>query len=116
MLAGHPAVAADRVAVHPAEPAGLADAAALGDVLQDRFDLLGREPGVEQGRALAPRPRPIRVPRLVLIRRQQPHPGGRQSVAQRRVPVPPVADAGLTGGGPSRSSTARSAARAGAGS
>src|SRR5262249_54069963 len=39
---------------HPAEPAGPADAAALGDVLQDRLDLLLRQPGVEQGRALAP--------------------------------------------------------------
>jgi hypothetical protein len=35
------------------EPAGLADAAALGDVLQDRLDLLRREPGIEPGRARA---------------------------------------------------------------
>ena len=39
--AGDPAVAGDGVGVHPAEPAGLADAAPLGDVLQDRFDLWG---------------------------------------------------------------------------
>jgi hypothetical protein len=48
VLAGQSAVAADRVAVHPAKTAGLADAASLGDVLQDRFDLRGREPGIEQ--------------------------------------------------------------------
>jgi hypothetical protein len=53
VLAGDPAVAGDGVGVHPAEPAGLADAAPFGDVLQDRLDLLGREPGVEQGRTLA---------------------------------------------------------------
>jgi hypothetical protein len=53
VLAGDPAVAGDGVGCHPAEPAGLADAATLGDVLQDRFDLLGREPSVEQGGTLA---------------------------------------------------------------
>src|SRR3954451_17249695 len=53
VLAGDPAVAADGAPIHPAEPAGLADAAPLGDVLQDRFDLLLRQPGVEQGRPLA---------------------------------------------------------------
>ena len=53
MPAGDPAVAGDGVVVHPTEPAGLADAAPLGDVLQDRLDLLGREPGVEEGRPLA---------------------------------------------------------------
>ncbi len=35
------------------EPAGLADAAALGDVLRNRSDLLGREPGIGLGGALA---------------------------------------------------------------
>jgi hypothetical protein len=40
VLAGQSAQPADRVAVHLAEPAGLADAAPLGDMLQDRFDLL----------------------------------------------------------------------------
>ena len=52
MLAGDPAQAADGAAVHLAEPAGLADAAPLGDVLQDRFDLLRRQSRVEQGRPL----------------------------------------------------------------
>jgi hypothetical protein len=40
--ASQAAQATDRAAVHLAEPAGLADAAALGDVLQDRFGLPGR--------------------------------------------------------------------------
>ncbi len=51
--AGPSAQAADGGAVHLAEPAGLADAAPLGDVLQDRFGLAGWEPGVEQGGPLA---------------------------------------------------------------
>ena len=52
MAAGDPAVAADRATVHLAEPAGLADAAPLGDVFHDRFGPPGRQPGVEQGRPL----------------------------------------------------------------
>jgi len=52
LLAGQPAVAADGAAIHPAKPAGLTDAAPLGDVLQDRPGPLGWEPGVEQGRPL----------------------------------------------------------------
>ena len=40
MLAGDPAVARDRVGGDPAEPSGLPHAAALGDVLQHRLDLL----------------------------------------------------------------------------
>jgi hypothetical protein len=42
VLASDPAQSADRAAIHLAEPAGLADAASLGDVLQDRFDFLRR--------------------------------------------------------------------------
>jgi hypothetical protein len=53
VLAGESAQAADRAAVHPAEAAGLADAAPLGDVLQDRLDLLRRQARVEEGRPLA---------------------------------------------------------------
>jgi len=53
MLAGDPAVAGDRVGSDVAEPTGLPHAAALGDVLQHRHDLLRRETGVEQGRPLA---------------------------------------------------------------
>src|SRR3954470_19791634 len=40
---GDPAQAADGAAIHLAEPSGLADAAPLGDVLQDRFDLPRRQ-------------------------------------------------------------------------
>ena len=47
--------------IHLAEPAGLADAAALGDVLQDRFDLLGGQPGVEQGCPLRSEKRALQV-------------------------------------------------------
>src|ERR687889_244665 len=50
VLAGDPAQAADRAAIHLAEPTGLSDAAPLGDVLQDRFDRLRRQSRVEQGR------------------------------------------------------------------
>src|SRR3954453_11677366 len=53
VLAGDLAQASDGAPVHLAEPAGLADAAPLGDVLQDRLDLLRRQPRVEQGRPLA---------------------------------------------------------------
>src|SRR6185312_9145928 len=53
VLTGEAAVAGDGVGRHPAEPPGLADPAPFGDVLQDRFDLLLRQPGVEQGRPLA---------------------------------------------------------------
>jgi hypothetical protein len=52
VLAGQAAQAADGAAIHPAEPAGLADATPLGDVLQDRFGLLRRQSRVEQGSAL----------------------------------------------------------------
>jgi hypothetical protein len=40
VLAGEHAQAADGASVHLAEPTGLAHAAALGDVLQDRLNLL----------------------------------------------------------------------------
>jgi len=53
VLTGDAAVAGDGVGRDPAEPPGLAEAAAVGDVLQDRFDLLGRQSGIERGRALA---------------------------------------------------------------
>jgi hypothetical protein len=52
VLADQAAQAADGASVHPAEPSGLADAAPLGDVLQDRPNPLGWEPGVEEGRPL----------------------------------------------------------------
>jgi hypothetical protein len=52
VIAGDPAQAADGAAIDLAEPAGLPDAAPLGDVLQDRFDLLRRQSRVEQGRPL----------------------------------------------------------------
>ncbi len=43
------AQAANRVAVHLAEPSRLADTAPFSDMFQDRFDLLRRQSGVEQG-------------------------------------------------------------------
>src|SRR3954452_13025038 len=49
VLAGDLTQAADGAPIPPAEPAGLADAAALGDVLQDRLDLRRGEAGIEQG-------------------------------------------------------------------
>jgi hypothetical protein len=53
VFTGQQAVADDGILVHPDESAGLADADALGDMIQDRDDLLFRQSGVEQGRALA---------------------------------------------------------------
>jgi len=50
---GEATVSGDGIGSHPAEPPGLADAAALGDVLQDRLDLLRGESGVEEGCPLA---------------------------------------------------------------
>jgi len=49
MAAGEPAITGHGVGGDPAEPAGLADATALGDVLQDGLGLAGGEPGVEEG-------------------------------------------------------------------
>jgi hypothetical protein len=48
VIAGDPAEAADGAAIDLAEPAGLSDAAPLGDVLQNRFDLLWWQSGVEE--------------------------------------------------------------------
>jgi len=48
VITSDPAQAADRAAIDLAEPAGLSDAAPLGDVLQDRLDFLRRESGVEE--------------------------------------------------------------------
>src|SRR4051812_35943223 len=53
MRAGQPAVSRHGPPIHLAEPAGLADAAPLGDMLQDRVGYPGGEPRIEQGRALA---------------------------------------------------------------
>jgi hypothetical protein len=53
VLAGDPTQTADGAAVHLAESAGLADAAPLGDVFQDRLDLLRRQSGIEERRPLA---------------------------------------------------------------
>jgi hypothetical protein len=41
VFSGQSAVAADRVAVHLAEPPSLADATPLGNVLQNGFNFLG---------------------------------------------------------------------------
>jgi hypothetical protein len=40
VFTGQSAIATDRVAVHLAKPAGLADATPLGNVLQNGFDFL----------------------------------------------------------------------------
>jgi hypothetical protein len=53
VVAGDSAQMADRAAIHLAKSTGLADAASLGDVFQDRFDLLRRQSRVEQGRPFA---------------------------------------------------------------
>src|SRR3954469_25190359 len=53
MIPGLAAVAGHRVAMDPHEPLGLADAAALGDVLQDGRGLRRRQVGAEQRGALA---------------------------------------------------------------
>jgi hypothetical protein len=53
MLASDPTQAADGAAIDLAEPTRLADAAPLGDMLQDRFDLLRRQSRVEERRPFA---------------------------------------------------------------
>jgi hypothetical protein len=53
MSADQQAVADDGVFVHADQAAGLADATALGDVVEDGDDLAVGEPGVEQGGAFA---------------------------------------------------------------
>src|SRR5262249_50767492 len=53
MLTSQQPVADDGVLVHADQAAGLADADALGDVLQDGHDLVLRELGAEQRGALA---------------------------------------------------------------
>ena len=53
VLSGQAAVAHHRIAVSPHEPAGLADAASLGEVLEDRDGFLLGEVRPIQGRALA---------------------------------------------------------------
>src|SRR5438309_705198 len=50
---GLAAVAGDGLAIDADEPSGLADAIALGDVMEDRDGLLGRQVGAEERRALA---------------------------------------------------------------
>ena len=50
MIPGDSAQAADGTTIYLAEPSSLSDAAPLGDVLQDRFDLLPRQSRVEEGR------------------------------------------------------------------
>jgi hypothetical protein len=93
VLAGQPAQAADRVAIHAAEPPGLADAAALGDVLQDRFGPLRGEPGVEQGRPL-----PLGAPGLAGAASE--HPTlllGAVAAGHGQVSGPPLAVLGAVG-------------------
>jgi hypothetical protein len=53
VFAGQQAVTDNGVLVDADQTAGLADAAPLGDVVQDRDDLAVRQSGVEQGRTLA---------------------------------------------------------------
>jgi len=48
VLPSDSAQAADRAAVHVAKSAGLADTASLGNVIQNRFGLLRRQPRVEE--------------------------------------------------------------------
>jgi hypothetical protein len=50
---GLPAVAGDGLPIDADEPAGLADAIALGDVMEDREGLLRRQVGAEERGALA---------------------------------------------------------------
>jgi hypothetical protein len=53
MVAGQQAVADDGILIDAAQAAGLADAAAFGDVGEDGDDPLGGQARVEQGSALA---------------------------------------------------------------
>jgi len=53
VVAGAEGVADDRVLIDAGQAAGLPDATAFAEVMQDRDDLVVRESSVEQGRALA---------------------------------------------------------------
>jgi hypothetical protein len=53
VVAGPSAQTADRAAIDLAESTGLADTTPLGDVFQDRFELLSSQSRVEEGRPLA---------------------------------------------------------------
>jgi hypothetical protein len=52
VLAGQSAQTTDRAAIHLAKSTGLADATPLGDVVQDRRELLGRQSRAKVGRPL----------------------------------------------------------------
>ena len=52
MSPGEPGQASDGILVDPHQPGGLADAAAVGEVLEDRQHLVVRQLGVEQRGAL----------------------------------------------------------------
>jgi hypothetical protein len=72
MIAGLAGVAGHGVAVDAHQPLGLADAAALGDVLQDGDGLLASQMGMEQrgplafGEAIAARAAPEEADRVIL--------------------------------------------------
>jgi hypothetical protein len=53
VVAGHQGVAADGVLADADQPTGLADADAFGEVSEEGGGLVGAEPGVKQGSALA---------------------------------------------------------------
>jgi hypothetical protein len=53
VIAGAEGVADDGVLIDTGQAAGLPDAAALAEVFEDADDLVVREPGIEQGCALA---------------------------------------------------------------
>jgi hypothetical protein len=53
VIASDSAQAADRATIHLAKSTGLPDAASLGDMFQDRFDLLRRQSRVKEGCPLA---------------------------------------------------------------
>src|SRR5262245_5943519 len=82
VAAGLDAEAQDRVLIHADQPAGLADAAAVGEVPQHRHGLLGGQAGVEQGRALA-----LREAGLACAAAQQPPAVGAVAVGHRQVAV-----------------------------
>ena len=85
VLTGQQGQPRDRVLVDPDQAGRLADAAPLGQVLQDRQDLVVRQLGVEQRRPLE-----LGEPGLAGLAVEQPVAGLAEVVADREVaPAPP---------------------------
>ena len=93
MPAGDPTITSDGVGIHLAKPTGLPNAAAIGNVLEHRLDLLGRKPSIAQRRPL-----PLGKPSLA--RATSKHPSsllGSVTMRHSQISDPPLAIVGALG-------------------